>query len=107
MKTRLMISALLAAATFSTAALAHGGDRDWDGRRDWRAERHDDWREEQWRHEHWRHDHRPPPVFAYGYGYPPPPPPRVYYESPVVQLPLPPLLPPLPHVVLRDILRGH
>jgi hypothetical protein len=108
MKTRLMIPALLAAATFSASAFAHGGDRDddWRGHRGWQEQRHDHWRHHH-RHDHWRYDHRPPPPpYAYGYGYGYRPAPRVYYEAPAVHLPLPPLPPP-PHEVLRDILRGH
>jgi hypothetical protein len=107
MKTKLTIAVLLAAATLGTSAYARGGDHDdrgWDGRRDhgrdhWQHQRHDDWRYDH-RRDDWRHDHHRPP-YAYGYA----PPPR-RYEEPVVLLPVPPLPPP-PHEVLRDLLRGH
>lgn len=116
MKIRLSIAVLLAAATLGTSAYAHGGDHDdrgWNEHRDhrsdhWQHQRHDHWRHDHWRHDrrhdHWRYDHRPPPhAYGYVYGYPPPP---RHYEQPAVHLPLPPLPPP-PHEVLRNILRGH
>lgn len=111
MKNKLWIAVLLAAATLGTSAYARGGDdRGWNDHRDhgrdqWQHQRHDHWRNDR-RHDHWRHDHRPPPYaygYSYGYGYPPPP--RHYDAPPAVRLPLPPLPPP-PHEVLRDILRG-
>lgn len=108
MKTKLWIPALLAAATLSTSAFAHGGDRernydrdDYRARQEYRDHRwrNEQWRREQWRREQWRREHRSP--YAYGYDAPPP----RYYERPAVYLPLPPLPPP-PHVILHDILRG-
>lgn len=107
MKTKLTIAILLAAATLGTSAYAHGGDRDdrgWNehrerGRDHWQQQRHDDWRYNH-RRDDWRHDHRPPP---YAQGHYAPPPPRRHEEPVVVHIPLPPP----PHEVLRDILRGH
>ena len=81
------------AATFSTAALAHGDDR-----RDWRDDRRDDYR-----YEHRHHHHMPPP---------PPPayeryddwrPHHRYYERPAYYPGIP--LPPPPHVILRELFR--
>ena len=96
MKAKFWIPVVLA-ATFSTAALAHGGDRD--DRRDWRDDRRDDYRAE-YRHHHYM---------------PPPPPPRAYgrYDTPHrhrydyerrAYYPVIPLPPP-PHVVLRELFR--
>ncbi len=105
MKSKLWIPALLVAATFSGTAFARGGDYDRGGpdRRydQGQYERHDHWRHNR-RHD-WRYDHRPPPVYGYGYQYREAP---RYYERPAVYMPLPPLPPP-PHEVLRDLLRGH
>jgi hypothetical protein len=105
MKSKLWIPALLVAATFSATAFARGGDYDRGGpdRRydQGQYERHDHWRHDN-RHD-WRYDHRPPPAYRYGYEYREAP---RHYEQPAVYLPLPPLPPP-PHEVLRDILRGH
>lgn len=105
MKNKLWIAVLLAAATLGTNAYARGGDhRDWrDQHHDqWQHQRHDHWRHDH-RHDHWRHDHRPPHAYNYGYEYHQAP---RHYEQPAMHLPLPPLPPP-PHEVLRDILRGH
>lgn len=79
MKTRLMIPALLAAATFSAGAFAHGNDRDW---RDQRMDRYD-------RHHHVvRHAPPPPVVHVRHADYRPAP--RVVYHA-VPPLPYPPL----------------
>jgi hypothetical protein len=108
MNSKLTIAILLAAATLGTSAYARDGDHDrgWDEHRDrgrdhWQHERHEDWRYDH-RHDDWRHDHRGPPPYAYGY----PPLPRRYEEPVVVRVPVLPLPPP-PHEVLRDLLRGH
>jgi hypothetical protein len=79
MKTRFMIPALIAAATFSSGAFAHGGDRD----HDWRGNRWNDQRYER------RVMHMPPPVYAQ---------PRVVYTQPVVYRPAPiyHVAPPIP-----------
>ncbi len=101
MKSKLWVPALLAIATFSTGAFAHGGD-------------HDRWRHDQWRgHRHHHHAHLPPPPPAhwrhqhaqshvYRDG--------VYYERPVAYREVPLLLPPPPHEVhraIRNSLFGH
>ena len=103
MTNKLWIPVLIAAATLSASALAYDGDhRD----RGWQEQRHEQWRDEQryeHRHAHWRHDYRQP-YYAYDYEYRPAP--RYYDAPPAVYLPLP-LLPPPPHEVLREILRGH
>ncbi|MBI4996284.1 MAG: glycine zipper 2TM domain-containing protein [Rhodocyclales bacterium] len=74
-----MIPALLAAATFSAGAFAHGGDRD-----DWRSPRYD-------RHDRHHHvvRHAPPPpvVHVRQRGYRPAP--VAYHSAP--PLPYPPL----------------
>lgn len=104
MNNKLLITALLAAVTFSASAFAHDGDRgrDRNDRRDWQEQRRDEWRNhdrrDYYRHD-WRRDRRGP--YAYGYGYPPPPP--RYVERPATYV-FP--LPPPPHVVLRDLF-GH
>lgn len=105
MKTIITIAALLAAVTLGSNAYARGGDDRRDhGRDDYRGrqeQRHDHWRHDRHR-DHWRYDHRP--AYAYGYGYPPPP---RYYAPPPPRANIYIPLPPPPHEVLRDILRGH
>jgi hypothetical protein len=102
MKSKFWIPALLAAATFSASAFAHGGDRD-------------EWRDDQWReHRHYRHHEYMPP----------PPPPRYWhneyrdgrdhryyepsrYDRPAAEVRIP--LPPSPleiHRAIRDSLFG-
>jgi hypothetical protein len=110
MNIKLTIAVLLAAATLGTSAYARGGDHDRDGR-DHRYDqrhdqRHDHWRHDHrrdhYRHDHYRYDHRP--AHTYGYGYPPPP---RYYAPPPPRASVYVPLPPPPHEVLRDLLRGH
>ena len=72
MKSKFWIPAIVAAATFSTGAFAHGWDRD-----GWRESRH---------HEHYREMRLPAPpipVFVRPRAHLPPPPP-VMYREPVV-----------------------
>lgn len=99
MTNKVWIAVLLAAVTVGTNAQARGDDH-----RGWDNQRHDHWHHrhhhDHWRHGHWRHDHRPPPAYNYSYEYRQAP---RYYEQPAVHLPLPPP----PHEVLRDLLRGH
>ena len=110
MKSKLWIPALLAAATFSASAFAHGGDRD-----DWRDNQ---WREHRHHHHHahmppppppayWRYDNPPPYAYRDGrdYRYQP-----GHYERPATHAEAPIPLPPSPlevHRAIRDSLFGH